>query len=362
MSIPMIDWLSMTIDIYEYESSATEVISLLEEAKNEASGLRSRHNQDKVYIDIGNQTFEVFPNGQAGYAYILHNKLFEMRLAKFRNSQEENYPVFVHLKSELLWSMGPEYAWAWIITWISENIGAVKSDKLNRIDLCCHTDDYDFKLTDAERFKGRHRAQTIHLSNRDFTGLDFGSRKSGTIFARIYNKTKEVKDKRNKLWFFDVWIENGLNPDNVWNVEFELKRDVLKQMKVEDCYTAFENLKTIWTYLTCKWLVMTDDSSDRPERCNPTREWASIHQAFVDYKGAKMITRERQKSRESDCIVPSGMGYLTTYAALNGLTDPYQIAISFIKDGITYLNRKGKDVVEMIEAKTGLYLLDGGEK
>lgn len=54
----------------------------------------------------------------------------------------------------------------------------------------------------------------------DFQTLSFGTRDS-PVQVNLYNKSEELKHK-DKPYIRDVWQANGLNPDNVWRVEFSL--------------------------------------------------------------------------------------------------------------------------------------------
>ncbi|MBU5639103.1 replication initiation factor domain-containing protein, partial [Geomonas sp. Red69] len=59
----------------------------------------------------------------------------------------------------------------------------------------------------------------------------FGS-PAAPIRIRIYNKGKEVLKKGEKLWFADMWGTDDL--EDIWRVEFQLRRAALKQFKVND--------------------------------------------------------------------------------------------------------------------------------
>lgn len=354
MEIPMIDWLAVTVDIVSYELRAKKLIDELENLKELASENRCKHKSDKVCIDIGKETFEVLSNGAIGYAYILRNNQMELKMAKFRSRNENNYPVFVHFSSAFLWAVGPENIWYWFKDWVEKYIGPVKRDKLNRVDICCHTDSIQFKREDEERFKGRYRKERASRSNREFTGFEFGSRGSGTIFVRIYNKSKEVADKKEKIWFYIIWEDNCLKPMEVWNIEFELHREIFKQMKIETCDQLFSNIKSIWRYLTAEWLVMINQDSNRSERCSMVREWESLQKAFDKYEGKKYITREKQKSCEKEALISSAMGYLTSYSALSGIKEPKDSALNLLTEGLRSLNTRGKDFRQIAKIKRKL--------
>lgn len=54
----------------------------------------------------------------------------------------------------------------------------------------------------------------------DFQTLSFGTRDSA-VQTNLYNKSEELRQK-DKPYIRQMWIEAGLNPDDVWRVEFSL--------------------------------------------------------------------------------------------------------------------------------------------
>lgn len=359
MKLPMIDWLSFTIDIQDYQKVCEELLTLLEIHKTEAQELRAKNSSDKVTIQIGQETFEVLPNGHANYAYILHNKFLEVRFAKYRSRQPESYPIFVHFKSEFLWCVGPENAWDWFCFWTEYHFGKMASNKINRADLCCHCDDISFVSDDIENFKGRYAKSQIYLTERELTGIEFGSRNSGTVFARIYNKSLEVVQTKTKTWFYDIWQKREFNPDKVWNIEFELKREFFKQSGIENVNDFFERLQDLWRYCTVKWLNMIYPNNSRSERCPITMEWLLLQDAFNVFKSTNLISRHHQAQAEKQALVPSAMGYITAYGALCGINDPELAAESLISEGLKFLSNKNTSFGDVVNQKRRLRCLGG---
>lgn len=67
----------------------------------------------------------------------------------------------------------------------------------------------------------------------DFQTLSFGTRDSA-IQTNLYNKSEELKQK-DKPWIRAAWVAAGLDPDNVWRVEFSLNsRGCVALVKHED--------------------------------------------------------------------------------------------------------------------------------
>lgn len=88
----------------------------------------------------------------------------------------------------------------------------------NRIDYAWHTNciqDVNGLMDDEylkRHLKSRARDGVKHFNPQtlDYNYLAIGNRSSNCIFARIYDKTREVIEEAYKGFFLDRWLENGL--------------------------------------------------------------------------------------------------------------------------------------------------------
>jgi len=353
MNIPMIDTLTATIDISNYEEVAKDLLNQLEDKKNEAKSLASKYFNEKTTIVINNITFEVLANGSKGYAYILHNNDYEVKLSQFRSKSKDFFPVFIKIKSEALWAYGYESSWNKIIQWINESIGNVISNKINRLDLCCHTDELELNEYDYESFKGNFHNDQIYRFRRKVNAMVFGSR-DGKVYCRIYNKTLETKQAGKKLWFFDIWESKGMNCEKVWNIEFEVKREFFKDKKIDSVEDAFERLQTIWLYCTSEWIVKVNLDRTRIERCSVCEEWSNLQKAFSNFSDVQLISREKQLQTDALALVPGTIGNLTSYAARLGNNDIEDVINNLMFAGGKYLKTKNLDFLKAINEKMQL--------
>ncbi|SHJ54495.1 hypothetical protein [Paramaledivibacter caminithermalis] len=342
MFIPNIDTLIATIDIEDYDIRAYALLLTLEELKEEAKNKLKESIASKVQVKIGNMTFEVLPNGSRHHAYILHNDLYEVKLARYRSSSGDSYPVFVKIKSACLWSKGYRKAWEDIKSFINKYVGEVLTNKISRLDICCHTDELQLTSSDIDRFSGKFRSDEIYRSDRKLSGFTFGSGKNKNVFCRIYNKTLEVKQKRQKTWFFDIWEKQNMDIENVWNVEFQLGRKFFKKHEIETVEKAFKQLKPMWEYCTTLWITMRDLTNTRKDRCDINETWLRLQDTFKNFEGKELITRDKQLERESEVLIPSIMGYLTTYSARSNIKDLGDSLMNVINKGLNYLENAKK--------------------
>lgn len=351
MFIPMIDTLVANVNISDYEKSAIKLIEKLENKKEEAKIAATNIASQKILIKIGHLTFQVLPNGKQGYAYILHNDWYEVNLSQFRSKCEEFYPVHIRIKAECLWSLGPERAWDEICSWVQNNIGGVITSKISRIDLCCHTDELILTHEDIETFKGTFFNMNMYMYRRRVTGMNFGSGNSNKIYCRIYDKTQEVKQKGQKLWFFEIWKRAGSEAKNIWNIEFQINREFLKERNIETVENAFKALRAMWEYCTMEWIVKVDLVNTRIERCPTNSTWKTIQKVFEKYKHHPMVKRKEQLIADAQALVPGTFGNITSYAARKGITDLNLVLHTLKISGIDYLENKELNFEKVVTEK-----------
>lgn len=350
----MIDSLFAKVDISDFENETKELQEKLEQKKEEAKLAATNQASIRVTIVIGNYNFEVLPNGKMGFAYILHNELYEVNIAQYRSKNKDFFPISIRIKSECLWAFGPERAWENIISWVQNYIGNVIRDKISRIDICLHTDELVLSHEDIETFKGNYFDENIYRFRRKITGLNFGSRTNNKIYCRVYDKLLEVKQTGKKKWFFTIWKNAGSDCKSVWNVEFQINRDFLKEYDIESVWDAFKRLKTIWKYCTEKWLVKVKLDHTRIERCSIDDVWIIIQNAFNNYKNEPLIKREEQLAVDAEAIIPGTIGNITTFAARKGITDINLILAMIKHKGSDYLSCKDTDFKKAVSQKISL--------
>jgi hypothetical protein len=360
MNIPMVDTLCISIDITNYgfkdldERLQIDILPYLAEQKEEAKIKYSENMNYKHLVEIGGQSFQLLQNGSKGYAYILHNDAYEVKLAQARSKSENIFPCFIKIKQEYLWSKGVQASWDIMKEWLTKNIGEIKTTKVSRIDICCHTDELQLKDTDIDTFEGRYRTDTIYRHKRQIATMCFGSRSTGTLLCRIYDKTLEVTQKKQKMWFFDVWHKKGLNLNNVWNIEFEINREFLKEIKLDSIEDVLGNLKSLWQYCTATWLQKKVLDATRIERCSLDPRWESIQKAFDSFEGKTLVTREQQQEASALALIPGTIGNITSFAARADITNIDRVFDMIKSQGAKYLHSMDKSYQKAISDKMAL--------
>lgn len=313
--ISNIDTLYVLIDIENYENSSAKILEFLKKEKEKAKLLLSNNSNLKHLISINDISFELLPNGSKGYAYILHNSGYEIKISQFKSGIESFSPVQIRISSEYLWSKGFIQSWNIIKIWIEETFGKIKKNKISRVDICTHTSDIDFIEDYQSSYKGAFKKTGVTYTGNNINCLTFGSRKGKNIYCRIYNKTLEIKETKRKSWFTDIWLRNNLDIENVWNLEFELKSEFLREFNITTIEDLENRLKDIWHYCTKEWLVKVNRINTRIERCPINEKWQEIQQAYDNFLSKGIIKREKQIDMEADTLIPNIVGNITSYSA-----------------------------------------------
>lgn len=350
MLIGHIDTLICSFDIADYEKRNMELFSFLEEKKQEAASAAREFENKEVTIKVGFIEFKILGNGKQGYSFILHNDLLEINLARFRSKMESFYPVRIRWKSEYLWSCGLKNSWQIVEEWIKETLGEIIDCKISRVDPCCHVDTFKLELYNMGNFKGSYRNQNIHLQDRKVSSMNFGSRNS-PIYLRIYDKVLEIKVTRNKTWFYEIWKLFNLNENNVWNVEFELHREFLREKEINNFTQLYECLQTLWRYLTKKWIVMIKNNNIRTDRCETEDVWIEIQKAFDNYQDKPLIDRAKQLDCDAKALVPQIVGCIASYGARLGVEDLDYVYQMLHSQSVEYLEQKNLSYDEKIAKK-----------
>jgi hypothetical protein len=346
-----IDTICILIDVEDYENNCSNLLEYLELEREKAKLAVTSNASAKHLITLNEMAFQLLPNGSQGYSYILHNEGYEVKIAQFRSKLKALCPIQLRISSELLWSAGVTNSWDSIYNWFVETFGNITSESIFRLDLCTHTSGIDF-ITDNEiSYKGHFKKTHNYYTNRNINALTFGSRKNKKIYCRIYNKSLEIQETNKKLWFRDIWESAGLDINNVWNLEFEIKSELLRRFNIYTINDIVTHIKDLWEYCTKKWLLKIDRTNTRVDRCDISSDWLYIQNAYSNYKSIGLIEREKQQQFEADALVPNIIGGITSYSARKGAICIDEAFNYLYEDAKRYLNSKNTDFTDSVVSK-----------
>lgn len=319
--ISNIDTICILVDTDKYQEEGKKTLEYLESEKQKAKLYTLDNASYKHLVNINNMSFYLSTNGKKGYAYILQNNGYQIDIAQCKSKLKNFLPIQIRISSEYLWAYGLFYSWSIIYNWIVETFGNIINEKVFRLDLCCHIYDVDLIKDYEISYKGDFKKRQVFHTGNKINALSFGSRKCKNIYCRIYNKSLEIQEMKHKTWFYEIWQSNCMNIDNIWNVEFEIKSEFLRQFNIITIDDVSRHLKDLWKYCTAKWLIKIDRTNKRIERCPINSDWLEIQNAYNRYKSVGLIKREKQIQSDAEVLLPSIIGNITSYSARRGNTN-----------------------------------------
>ena len=338
--ISNIDTICILIDIENYEENNKELLEYLLQEKEKAKLNTISNASYKHMININDMDFEILNSGKKGYAYILNNSGYQIDIAQYKSKLENFCPLQIRISSEYLWAYGLSDAWSMIYNWLVETFGNVISEKVCRLDLCTHVSDIDL-ITDYDiSYKGKFKKRETFFNGKNINAITFGRRQSKNIYCRIYNKSLEVQEKKQKTWFYEIWKSKDMNIKNVWNIEFEIKSEFLRQFNIDTINDTLEHLQDLWLFCTNEWLQKIDRTNKRVERCNINSDWLEIQKAYSNFNSKGIIEKKIQIELDALVLVPNIVGNITSYSARKGNINIDDAFSNLYRDTKRYLSNK----------------------
>lgn len=272
-------------------------------------------------IDVCGKKFEISA-GRVPYRYTLVNNDISVRVARAVRA-DATPEIMVEYRSHFL-LLGVAQVTNQVREWL-DRLCTIISDAVSRIDICgdfAGADEY-FQTLQQKNIIGKYVNEydfaECHKRHRQITGYRFGS---SDMMVRIYNKTVEMKVHAKEYWA-DVWLENGADPDvHVWRVEFQLRREKIKQFQVSSIFEVIAVLGDIWRYMSQEWFTVRSRTNDtNPSRWPIARWWRTVVDVVARFGSMTGVVRmlEKRKAATARRLVPGLAGYLTSFAAAAGL-------------------------------------------
>ncbi|MDR7085754.1 hypothetical protein J2X11_000593 [Aeromicrobium panaciterrae] len=266
-------------------------------------------NRDPVPLTLGNEQFLV------GWGPLnKHRFRLEHRHAMVGMTYSDNLPtVFVQPHAEFIHAVGIEA----VVKWCRETFAAILGHidwQVSRMDLFVDVQGWSLVAEDRRDFVSRAKARRTWEDDEDLTGLGWGA--GNAILARIYDKTLESLQKGTD-WWPSVWGDAYKPGDRVVRVEFQLRRDALRDFGLSDPDDVLRNRRTLWKYLTGEWLSLREPSGDSNRSRRPVSDdWRRIQDAQL--AGAPIgdeLVRIGSREGSLRILLPALIGYATAAGA-----------------------------------------------
>lgn len=294
-------------------------------------------------FSMGGYDWQLQVGGRRMYRYLLTHEAAEVGMTP----REKIPPVWVQPRSEALHSAGPGAMVSWTRGLLA-NEGAAIVLGVSRIDL--HSDWQGWYPTgdDRHRFVCRARSLVTYEENAEFSGFTFGKRNTGSMTARIYNKTLEIEGNGHD-WWFELWGEAFDADRPVIRVEFECSRELLHEMGLSDPDDVLAASGDLWAYCAQEWLTYRQPSEHHAvSRWPIAAAWEAIQQSSLAVGSLPMSRIKKGRSKGGlRLLMPLLNGCVASFAALIGagsITDvcrrlPAFLAAYEVSSGRTFLDR-----------------------
>lgn len=245
-------------------------------------------------------------------------------------SCEETPTAWVEIGSQVLMSCGGLWpAWMEFKNLLEALGGYVMWNKLSRVDLCvdlpgCYVGDI-VRLVQGGQAVGRPRKKQYFQDGERWTGVTVGH---GDVLVRMYDKAYEVQIARpdpRKQELLESYRWGGPQ-EKATRVEFQLRREALRSLKINSISDYFIDRVKVLNYLTSDWFRLVASVPDR-ENHNTTRAevhpfWDSVCQAFQAWAGTTSeVARRagRRLFRDPIRLLKQGVGCMMS--AVSDLVD-----------------------------------------
>jgi hypothetical protein len=223
----------------------------------------------------------IFKPGGKGENYRFHLQFDAYNLFIGKAARPGSSPnVYLSISAKVLWQNGIDTA----IAWITQDLkaiggGTIQRVQVSRLDLCA-----DFWVPGglSHEFLLSHKVthnetQKLYLGKNELQTYYAGDAKS-PIQMRLYFKGLEVKQGGTKLWFLDLWQREST--DDIWRIEFQIRREALKQFSLDSLDDLQNKQAGLWVYLTSKWFSLRLPDNDKAERRTIHPFWSAVQNAF----------------------------------------------------------------------------------
>lgn len=289
----------------------------------------------------------VQPSGWGRYRYWLRCDGFDA----FLGSGSGLPSVYVRLLSSFIHEVGPTSALAEVNLFVNGPLLAEMDEvRCSRVDIYADFQGWVPRSDDHQHFVGRSRKNTwhtaVHHDGRSFTGFTFGR---DAMVARLYDKSLEIT-RSGKDWMREVWGDR-LDPSQpVWRLEFQLRRQVLKECLLDDAEQVIGRRQHLWAYAT-RWLSLREPSPmTRRARWPVAYVWAQLARAKVETSQSPLV-RERIRKHDESVLVRGLAGYASSLAAIAGVSDLDVTMVVSRRRLAEHMNATGRDFRDLVHAK-----------
>lgn len=263
----------------------------------------------------------LFHPGGRGSSYRFHLQFPEYQLYLAKQATALTSPNgYASFNAKSMWLLGLPECLQLINSDLAAMSGRVEKLLPSRIDL---TADFLLPAPLTLDFLKAHKVCrsrfVIPYCNGEDLETFYVGKPSAPLRLRIYDKGKEAK-KKGKDYFLDLWDRESF--DNVWRIEFQVRRQVLKEFGIDSAQNLSEKVYGLWYYLTQDWFSLRLPENDRSDRRPVHPFWETVERCG-NHLGPAMLTQRCMSTRGAslEWYVSHVGGCLPSVAARMGTTN-----------------------------------------
>ena len=309
-----VDSLVISMDIEWKDASLFTVLDEVKEKAKQYSldypGYIKHFNPDEIW------PFTIKPHGTKGFSWILNGSDFSFKIAN-SPAPGSRPNVMIEIRSEALWRLGPEEVIKIALSLIEVNGGHIIEAKLSRVDLCVDflmpEKLWSYELMDYAVTRAVDTAP--YFRHKKLTGIRIGK---DIISARLYDKPLEIKQQSRKYWMYDIWgIIEVPDGEKIIRIEFQLRREILKQLGLNKVDDLFQKVDQAWAYCTKSWLKFQDRPGLHHTQRSTFKWYEEIQDGFRGAQGAEPLVREKAINMDKKRLMQQANGLIIALHAID---------------------------------------------
>lgn len=272
-----------------YDNFYMDIIDQIEDKKAEFSALDYAYNDNDIIITVNKIDIKYSGMGRDGFLWFNH-EFFRVGFKDAEKSQNI-HNIRVQLNAIGIYTLGIKS----LVAYINEKFlkGALLKQNyfpVTRIDVNMFVQ-HNFNYLKKEMVLSKKKTHSANISERT-SGYELETYYVGKkpFLLRIYNKLKELEgasDVKRDL-MHNYFLINGVDTRKpIFNVEFELHREFLKQYDIDTIEDALSASNSLFK-MGCEFIKLIDTSSLTEEQLNSSNRkradilpiWQYIHDNY----------------------------------------------------------------------------------
>jgi hypothetical protein len=291
------DWFEWVLYVDWHEEKWQEMQLKLEELKAIAEADVSPEEWDCLCVN----EFEVnvepcgarLGKGKKGpyYAYKAEYGGLDVMIAKCSTAKGNVPNVVIRASGEVCLLIGVETCLKRGRNFVAGIGGTIRKDKLSRVDIALDMPGVGMSDFKSAFDGGKYicRAKSLGWTQSNGLTLKFGE---SPLLLRIYDKLAETLkcDNPRKVYAMIKRRWGDTIPDQAARVEFEIRREALKNRGIDSVDDYFQKRADLMNYLVHEWFRLTTETVDRKNKNQSRAEvlplWKDVQTAFESWAGS----------------------------------------------------------------------------